>query len=166
MATMDIIKLKGGDPANFLDVGGGASEAQVQKAFEILNADPKVKTILVNIFGGIMRCDVIAAGILSAAKTIGMKKPIVIRLQGTNVGEAQKLIQASGFRMIVEDELEDAATKAVAIAKCVWGDGMGGIVGGRRLLLLLVCLDWGSCVCVLHGSSYGLLTTCVWRRWH
>lgn len=119
MSTMDIIKLKGGDPANFLDVGGGASEAQVQKAFEILNADPKVKTILVNIFGGIMRCDVIAAGILSAAKQIGMKKPIVIRLQGTNVTEAQKLIQASGFRMIVEDELEEAATKAVAIAKIV-----------------------------------------------
>ncbi|GAB5034857.1 succinate ligase [Nannochloropsis oceanica] len=119
MATMDIIKLKGGDPANFLDVGGGASEDQVHKAFEILNADPKVKTILVNIFGGIMRCDVIAAGILSAAKQIGMKKPIVIRLQGTNVEEAQKLIQASGFRMIVEDELGEAATKAVAIANIV-----------------------------------------------
>ncbi len=119
MSTMDIIKLKGGDPANFLDVGGGASEQQVHKAFEILNADPKVKTILVNIFGGIMRCDVIAAGILSAAKQIGMKKPIVIRLQGTNVNEAQKLIQASGFRMIVEDELEEAATKAVAIANIV-----------------------------------------------
>ncbi|EWM24301.1 succinate- ligase [Nannochloropsis gaditana] len=119
MSTMDIIKLKGGDPANFLDVGGGATEEQVHKAFEILNADPKVKTILVNIFGGIMRCDVIAAGILSAAKQIGMKKPIVIRLQGTNVDEAQKLIQASGFRMIVVDELEEAATKAVAIANIV-----------------------------------------------
>jgi succinyl-CoA synthetase beta subunit len=87
----------------------------------------QVKTILVNIFGGIMRCDVIAAGILSAAKQIGMKKPIVIRLQGTNVDEAQKLIQASGFRMIVVDELEEAATKAVAIANIVKQAGRRGV---------------------------------------
>lgn len=119
MSTMDIITLKGGSPANFLDVGGGATEEQVGKAFEILNADPNVKTILVNIFGGIMRCDVIAMGVLKAATTIGMKKPIVIRLQGTNVKEAQKLISASGFRMIVADDLEEAATKAVAIADIV-----------------------------------------------
>jgi succinyl-CoA synthetase beta subunit len=84
--------LHGGDPANFLDVGGGASESQVQKAFELLNADQQVKTILVNIFGGIMRCDVIASGVLNAAKNIGMKKPIIIRLKGTNVKEAKKLI--------------------------------------------------------------------------
>jgi succinyl-CoA synthetase beta subunit len=153
MATMDIIKLKGGDPANFLDVGGGASEAQVQKAFEILNADPKVKTILVNIFGGIMRCDVIAAGILSAAKTIGMKKPIVIRLQGTNVGEAQKLIQASGFRMIVEDELENAATKAVAIAK---------YVQGGSVCVLCVTVWQGESVVVLFGRGRRACL-CVWR---
>jgi len=119
MSTMDIITLKGGSPANFLDVGGGATEDQVEKAFEILNADPNVKTILVNIFGGIMRCDVIAMGVLKAATSIGMKKPIVIRLQGTNVKEAQKLISASGFRMIVADDLEEAATKAVAIADIV-----------------------------------------------
>lgn len=119
MATMDIIKLKGGEPANFLDVGGGASEGQVQKAFELLNADKQVKTILVNIFGGIMRCDVIAMGIISAAQKIGMKKPIIIRLKGTNVEEAKKLIEASGYRLIVTDDLEDAAKKAVHVAEIV-----------------------------------------------
>ena len=119
MATMDIIKLKGGDPANFLDVGGGASETQVQKAFELLNADPKVKAILVNIFGGIMRCDVISMGIINAAQAIGMKKPIIIRLKGTNVEEAKKLIEASGVKMIVTDDLEDAANKAVHVADIV-----------------------------------------------
>lgn len=119
MATMDIIKLKGGEPANFLDVGGGASESQVEKAFELLNADKQVKTILVNIFGGIMRCDVIAMGIINAAQKIGMSKPIIIRLKGTNVNEAKKLIEASGFRLIVTDDLEDAANKAVHIADIV-----------------------------------------------
>lgn len=119
MATMDIIKLQGGDPANFLDVGGGATESQVQKAFELLNADKQVKTILVNIFGGIMRCDVIAMGIINAAQNIGMKKPIIIRLKGTNVEEAKQLIEASGFRLIVTDDLDDAAKKAVNVAKIV-----------------------------------------------
>ena len=89
MATMDIIKLHGGEPANFLDVGGGATAAQVQKAFELLNQDEKVKAILVNIFGGIMRCDVIALGIINAAREIGLGKPVVVRLQGTNVEEAR-----------------------------------------------------------------------------
>jgi succinyl-CoA synthetase beta subunit len=119
MSTMDIIQLKGGSPANFLDVGGGASEQQVQKAFEILNADPRVNAILVNIFGGIMRCDVIATGIINAAKDIGIRKPIVIRLQGTNVKEAKILIESSGFRMILADDLEDAAEKAVGVAEIV-----------------------------------------------
>lgn len=119
MATMDIIKLKGGDPANFLDVGGGATEDQVQKAFELLNADKKVKTILVNIFGGIMKCDVIAMGVINAAQAIGMKKPIIIRLKGTNVAEAKKLIASSNIKMIVTDDLEDAAVKAVKIANIV-----------------------------------------------
>jgi succinyl-CoA synthetase beta subunit len=119
MATMDIIKLHGGAPANFLDVGGGANEQQVEKAFEILNSKPQrdlrrmsdfvqqtcaddkqVKTILVNIFGGIMRCDVIAQGILNAAQNIGLRKPIVIRLQGTNVDAAKELIASSGYRMV------------------------------------------------------------------
>ena len=117
MSTMDIIQLKGGSPANFLDVGGGANEKQVQKAFEILNSDPHVKAILVNIFGGIMRCDVIASGILNAAKEIGISKPIVIRLQGTNVEEAKILIESSGHRMIMADDLEDAAEKAVGVAQ-------------------------------------------------
>jgi succinyl-CoA synthetase beta subunit len=117
MATMDIIKLKGGNPANFLDVGGGANEQQVYHAFGILNDDPRVKAILVNIFGGIMRCDVIASGIVNAAKTIGLKKPIVIRLQGTNVELARTLIEGCGFHMIVAEDLEDAAEKAVGVAE-------------------------------------------------
>jgi len=117
MSTMDIIKLKGGSPANFLDVGGGANESQVQKAFEILNGDSNVQAILVNIFGGIMRCDVIATGILNAAKELELKKPIVIRLQGTNVEEGKKLIADSGFEMIVANDLDDAAEKAVAAAR-------------------------------------------------
>jgi succinyl-CoA synthetase beta subunit len=119
MATMDILKLKGGDPANFLDVGGGASEEQVQKAFELLNADPNVKCILVNIFGGIMRCDVIAMGVINAAQAIGLKKPIIIRLKGTNVEEAVALIKSCGFKMIVTDDLDDAAEKAVHVAEIV-----------------------------------------------
>jgi len=117
MSTMDIIQLKGGSPANFLDVGGGANETQVQKAFEILNSDSQVKAILVNIFGGIMRCDVIATGIINAAKEIGINKPIVIRLQGTNVNEAKTLIEGCGFRMILAEDLEDAAEKAVGVAE-------------------------------------------------
>mmetsp|Transcript_41450 Transcript_41450/g.99302 ORF Transcript_41450/g.99302 Transcript_41450/m.99302 type:complete len:346 (+) Transcript_41450:650-1687(+) len=117
MSTMDIIQLKGGSPANFLDVGGGASESQVQKAFEILNEDPHVEAILVNIFGGIMRCDVIANGIINAAKEIGIQKPIVIRLQGTNVEQAKTLIEGCGFKMILAEDLEDAATKAVGVAE-------------------------------------------------
>jgi succinyl-CoA synthetase beta subunit len=117
MATMDIIQLKGGSPANFLDVGGGADEHGIAHAFEILNKDPLVKAILVNIFGGIMRCDVIATGIINAAEEIGISKPIVIRLQGTNVEAAKVLIESSGYRMILADDLEDAATKAVGVAE-------------------------------------------------
>mmetsp|Transcript_19307 Transcript_19307/g.25007 ORF Transcript_19307/g.25007 Transcript_19307/m.25007 type:complete len:433 (+) Transcript_19307:129-1427(+) len=116
MSTMDIIQLKGGSPANFLDVGGGATESQVQKAFELLNDDANVKAILVNIFGGIMRCDVIAAGIINAAKNIGMNKPLVIRLQGTNVEQAKALIEDCDFKMILANDLDDAAAKAVGVA--------------------------------------------------
>ena len=116
MSTMDLILLKGGSPANFLDVGGGANEKQVEKAFDILNSDPKVKVILINIFGGLMRCDVIAAGILNAAKTVGIQKPVVLRLQGTNEAVAKILIESSGFRMIMADSLEEAATKAIGIS--------------------------------------------------
>lgn len=119
MSTMDIIQLKGGKPANFLDVGGGANEEQVQKAFELLNKDPNVKAILVNIFGGIMRCDVIAAGIINAVKELGLGKPIIIRLQGTNVEEAKAMIADCGIKMIVAEDLEDAAEKAVGVAEIV-----------------------------------------------
>lgn len=119
MATMDIIKLHGGSPANFLDVGGGATTAQVEKAFTILNEDPAVRAILVNIFGGIMRCDVIANGIITAAKNIGLSKPVVIRLQGTNVEQATAAIEASEYRMLMANDLDDAALKAVRIADIV-----------------------------------------------
>merc|ERR1712000_718758 len=118
-STMDIIKLKGGDPANFLDVGGGATEEQVQKAFELLNADKSVKAIFVNIFGGIMKCDIIAQGVLNAARNIGLKKPVIIRLKGTNVEAAKKLIQSSELKMIVSDDFADAAEKAVKVADIV-----------------------------------------------
>ncbi len=117
MATMDIIKINGGSPANFLDVGGGASAEQVTRAFEILNSDPKVQAILVNIFGGIMRCDVIAQGVVAAAKKIGLKKPVVLRLQGTNVKEARAFIDASGYRIITVDDLDKAAETVVKVAE-------------------------------------------------
>jgi succinyl-CoA synthetase beta subunit len=116
MSTMDIIQLKGGSPANFLDVGGGANEEQVTKAFEILNADPRVKAILVNIFGGIMKCDIIAAGIINAAKNVGLKKPLVVRLEGTNVAKGQEMIAQSGIPVTLASDLDDAAEKAVAVA--------------------------------------------------
>jgi len=117
MATMDIIKLHGGSPANFLDVGGGATEQQVIAAFQIITSDPNVKSILVNIFGGIMRCDVIALGIVNAAKTLGLKLPVVIRLQGTNAEQGQRIIDASGLRLIGTDDLDEAAEQAVKIAQ-------------------------------------------------
>jgi succinyl-CoA synthetase beta subunit len=113
MATMDIIKLHGGEPANFLDVGGGASASQVAEAFRILTSDPNVKAILVNIFGGIMKCDVIADGIISAAKTISMKVPLIVRLEGTNVDKGVKLLNESGLNIISATDLDDAAIKAV-----------------------------------------------------
>jgi succinyl-CoA synthetase beta subunit len=119
MATLDIIKLYGGSPANFLDVGGGASEKQVMEAFSLLNADHNVKAILVNIFGGIMRCDIIALGVLKAVQEIGMKKPIVMRLQGTNVIQAKELIENSGLRIVMADDLDDAAKKAVRMSDIV-----------------------------------------------
>lgn len=117
MATMDTIKLYGGEPANFLDMGGGANAKQVTQAFGILNADPKVKAILVNIFGGIMRCDVIALGMIQAAQELGIKKPMVIRLEGTNVEEALRLIDESGMRMMTAKDLGDAASKAVRVVE-------------------------------------------------
>ena len=116
MATMDIIKFYGGEPANFLDVGGGATEEQVTEAFKILIADKKVKAILVNIFGGIMKCDIIAQGIVNAAKTLKLSVPLVVRLEGTNVEAGKKLIADSGLAVIAADDLADAAQKAVKAA--------------------------------------------------
>merc|ERR1712187_789139 len=105
MATMDIIKLHGGSPANFLDVGGGATADQVKEAFKIITGDPKVNALLVNIFGGIMRCDVIAEGIISAAKELKLATPIVVRLQGTKVDEAKIMIGSSGMKILPVDNL-------------------------------------------------------------
>jgi succinyl-CoA synthetase beta subunit len=114
MATMDIIKLYGEEPANFLDVGGGASKEKVTAGFKIITADPKVKGILVNIFGGIMRCDVVAEGIIAAVKEVGLKVPLVVRLEGTNVELGKKIIADSGLNVINADDLDDAAQKVVA----------------------------------------------------
>ncbi len=116
MATMDIIKFYGGEPANFLDVGGGAREEQVTEAFKILISDSNVKAILVNIFGGIMKCDVIAQGIINAAKTVKLSVPLIVRLEGTNVKLGKKLIAESGLAVIAADDLADAAQKAVKAA--------------------------------------------------
>jgi succinyl-CoA synthetase beta subunit len=114
MATMDIIKFYGGEPANFLDVGGGATEEQVTEAFKILIADKKVKAILVNIFGGIMKCDVIAQGIINAAKALKLSVPLVVRLEGTNVEKGKQLLKESGLALIAADDLADAAQKVVS----------------------------------------------------
>jgi len=117
MATMDIIKFYGGEPANFLDVGGGATEEQVTEAFKILIADKKVKAILVNIFGGIMKVDIIAQGIINAAKSIELSVPVVVRLEGTNVERGKELLKESGLTLIAANDLGDAAQKAVKAAR-------------------------------------------------
>merc|ERR1711981_406002 len=116
MATMDIIKLHGGSPANFLDVGGGATADQVKEAFKIITGDPKVNAILVNIFGGIMRCDVIAEGIIAAARELNLSTPIVVRLQGTNVDEAKVMIGSSGLKILPVSDFEEAARLAVKLS--------------------------------------------------
>ena len=117
MATLDIIKLYGEEPANFLDVGGGATEEKVTAAFKIITADPQVKGILVNIFGGIMKCDVIARGVIAAVKAVGLQVPLVVRLEGTNVEEGKQIIRDSGLNVIPADDLDDAAQKIVAAVK-------------------------------------------------
>ena len=117
MATMDIIKLYGEAPANFLDVGGGASKEKVTAAFKIITADPNVKGILVNIFGGIMRCDIIAEGIIAAVKEVGLQVPLVVRLEGTNVDLGKQIIRESGLNVIPADDLSDAAEKIVKAVK-------------------------------------------------
>ena len=113
MATMDIIKLYGAEPANFLDVGGGATKEKVTEAFKIITSDPNVKGILINIFGGIMRCDIIAEGVIAAVKDVGLKVPLVVRLEGTNVDLGRDIIRNSGLNVIAADDLSDAAEKVV-----------------------------------------------------
>ena len=117
MATMDIIKLAGGNPANFLDVGGGASAEQVKNAFRILLSDKNVEAVLINIFGGIMRCDIVASGVVEAAKSLGAKVPVVVRLEGTNVEQGQEILKNSGLNFIVAEGMKDAAEKVVAATK-------------------------------------------------
>ncbi|MCR2804997.1 ADP-forming succinate--CoA ligase subunit beta [Paenibacillus soyae] len=117
MATMDIIKYYGGDPANFLDVGGGATKEKVTEAFKIILSDEKVKGIFVNIFGGIMRCDVIAEGVIAAAKELGLDRPLVVRLEGTNVELGKKLLNESGLNIVAADSMADGAQKIVALVK-------------------------------------------------
>ncbi len=116
MATMDIIKLAGGEPANFLDVGGGASQARVENAFQILLADKKVRAVLINIFGGIVRCDMVAAGVIAAAKNLGVEIPVVVRLEGTNVERARELLSESGLNFTTATSMKDAAEKVVALS--------------------------------------------------
>src|SRR2546430_770446 len=117
MATMDIIKLYGMEPANFLDVGGGANKEKVAAAFKIITADPNVKGILINIFGGIMKCDIIAEGVVAAVKEVGLKVPLVVRLEGTNVDAGKKIIRESGLNVVPADNLDDAAQKIVKAVK-------------------------------------------------
>jgi succinyl-CoA synthetase beta subunit len=116
MATMDIIKLSGGNPANFLDVGGGASAEQVKNAFRILTSDPTVRAVLINIFGGILRCDVLATGVVNAARELDLKVPIVVRMEGTNVERGREILQESGLNFTVAEGMKDGAEKAVRLA--------------------------------------------------
>ena len=117
MATMDIIKLHGGEPANFLDVGGGATKERVTEAFKIILSDKNVEGILINIFGGIMRCDIIAEGVVAAAREVGLTKPLVVRLAGTNVEKGKEIMANSGLLIVTADDLGDAAAKVVAAVK-------------------------------------------------
>ena len=117
MATMDLIQLHGGSPANFLDVGGGATAERVTIAFKLILSNPKVKAILVNIFGGIVRCDLIAEGVIAAVKNVGVKVPVVVRLEGTNAEKAREMLATSGLKVIAAADLTDAAKKVVAAAR-------------------------------------------------
>jgi succinyl-CoA synthetase beta subunit len=117
MATMDIIKLAGGKPANFLDVGGGAKKEQITNAFRILTSDPDVKAVLINIFGGILRCDVLAQGVVESAKELNLKLPVVVRMKGTNVEKGKEILKNSGLKFTIADEMKEAAEKVVGLAK-------------------------------------------------
>jgi len=124
MATMDIIKLAGGEPANFLDVGGGANAEQIKNAFRILMADKNVKAVFINIFGGILRCDILAAGVIAAVKELGVPVPIVIRMEGTNVEEGKRMLRESGLNFTTADSMNEGAERVVALA--------GASVGAAR----------------------------------
>ncbi|PYV09250.1 MAG: succinate--CoA ligase subunit beta, partial [Acidobacteria bacterium] len=117
MATMDIIQYAGGAPANFLDVGGGANEQQVRQGFEIILSDSHVRAVLINIFGGIMRCDIVASGVVAAARSLGIKVPVVVRLEGTNMELGHKILRESGLNFTVAAGMKDAAEKVVALAR-------------------------------------------------
>jgi succinyl-CoA synthetase beta subunit len=117
MATMDLVKLAGGEPANFLDVGGGATEEQVKNAFRIILSDRNVRAILINIFGGIMRCDIIANGVVAAVREMGLSIPVVVRLEGTNVDQGKQILRESGLKIIPADGLRDGAEKTVGAAR-------------------------------------------------
>ena len=117
MATMDVIKLNGGEPANFLDVGGGANKEKVTEAFKLILRSPTVKAIFVNIFGGIVRCDMIAEGIIAAVKEVGVKVPVIVRLEGTNVDAGKELLKNSGLAITAADDINDGAKKAVEAVK-------------------------------------------------
>src|SRR5688572_30704997 len=117
MATMDIVKLAGGEPANFLDVGGGASPEQIENAFRILSSDPSVKAVFINVFGGILRCDRLAAGVIAAVKKLGLTMPVVVRMEGTNVELGKKMLAESGLALTMAEDMGDGARKAVAFAK-------------------------------------------------
>jgi succinyl-CoA synthetase beta subunit len=117
MATMDIVKLAGGQPANFLDVGGGASADQIKEAFRILTSDPSVRAVFINIFGGILRCDRLAEGVIQAVRSLGVSLPIVIRMEGTNVEQGRRMLRESGLNFITADGMQDAAEKAVNAAR-------------------------------------------------
>ena len=116
MATMDIVKLAGGEPANFLDVGGGASPEQIENAFRILSSDPSVKAVFINVFGGILRCDRLAAGLIAAVQKLGVRMPIVVRMEGTNVELGRKMLADSGLNFTSAADMGDGAQKAVALA--------------------------------------------------
>jgi succinyl-CoA synthetase beta subunit len=117
MATMDIIKLAGGEPANFLDVGGGANAEQIRNAFKILMSDRNVRAVLINIFGGILRCDILAQGVVSAVQELGVRVPIVIRMEGTNVEEGKRILRQSALNFTTADTMGDAAVRVVALSR-------------------------------------------------
>jgi succinyl-CoA synthetase beta subunit len=117
MATMDIIKLAGGEPANFLDVGGGASPEQIENAFRILSSDPRVRAVFINVFGGILRCDRLAEGVIAAVTKLGLRLPVVVRMEGTNVELGRKMLAESGLALTNADDMGDGARKVVALAR-------------------------------------------------